>query len=50
MGWRDRAAVKRALGRILDWDFERIILAHGNIIESNAKAIAHNGWKKVLDA
>jgi len=50
MGWGDRVAVKRALDRILDWDFERIILAHGNTIESNAKAIARKGWQKVLEA
>lgn len=35
---KDKAAVARSVDRIMSWDFERIILGHGEPIESDAKA------------
>lgn len=35
--YRDRAAVKEALARVLAWDFDRIVIAHGAIVEHDAK-------------
>jgi Domain of unknown function (DUF4336) len=35
--FRDRAAVRASLERILTWDFERIVLAHGEPIERDAR-------------
>lgn len=32
---RDRAAVRRTLDTILQWDFQRVIMAHGHIVESD---------------
>ncbi len=34
---RDRAAVGRSVQQLLDWDFDRLVMAHGDIIESGAK-------------
>jgi len=34
---RDRPAIRRAVERILAWDFDRLILAHGRLVESGAK-------------
>ncbi|MBR9652572.1 hypothetical protein [Thalassovita aquimarina] len=48
LGWNDRKAAKASLQRILDWDFERIIIAHGDNIDSNAKAVARRAWKRPL--
>ena len=48
MGWGDKVAVKKSLKRILDWDFGKIILAHGNLIEHDARAVATKAWEKVL--
>jgi hypothetical protein len=48
MGWRDKAAARRSLERILQWDFERIILAHGENIDSDAKAVLREAWAKPL--
>jgi len=50
MGWGDKKIVKEGLEKILSWDFERIILAHGNLIESNAKAVLKKAWKNVLNS
>ncbi|MEM9459029.1 MAG: DUF4336 domain-containing protein [Myxococcota bacterium] len=35
---RDRPAAALAAQRILDWDFERVVMAHGEIIEKDAHA------------
>lgn len=48
LGWGDKAVVKKSLNRILDWDFEKIILAHGNLIENDAHAVATKAWENVL--
>jgi Domain of unknown function (DUF4336) len=48
MGWQDKAAAKRSLQRILKWDFERIVIAHGDNIDANAKATAREAWAKPL--
>jgi hypothetical protein len=48
MGWKDKKAAKRSLERILQWDFERVILAHGDLIEGNAKAIVREAWVSTL--
>jgi hypothetical protein len=34
MIFRDKKRARRALDRILSWDFDRIVLAHGDILES----------------
>lgn len=35
--FRDRRAVRRSLERILEWDFDRILPGHGEIVESGGK-------------
>jgi hypothetical protein len=47
-GWRDRAAARSALERIVAWDFERIVIAHGELIEHDAKAVARRAWRRDL--
>ena len=44
LGWKDKAAACRSLEKILEWDFKRIILAHGDLIETDAKARAREAW------
>lgn len=48
LGWGDKSVVKKSLNRILAWDFKKIILAHGNLIESDAHAVATKAWENVL--
>lgn len=47
-GWRDRAAARAALEKIVAWDFERIVIAHGDLIEHDARAIARRAWRRHL--
>ena len=48
IGWGDKELVRKGLELILSWEFDRIILAHGNLIESNAKAVLKKAWENVL--
>lgn len=48
MGWMNKPAAARSLERILEWDFERVVLAHGDLIEDNAKAILRDAWRTPL--
>lgn len=35
----DRAALARSLRKILDWDFDRIIVGHGRVVETDGKEV-----------
>ena len=35
---KDRDAMRASLDRVLDWDFDRLIVGHGEIVEKDAKA------------
>lgn len=40
---RDRAAARRSLKAVFEWDFDRLIVAHGDIVE-------HGGKRRLADA
>jgi len=44
LGFRDKAAARRSLERILSWDFDRIVLCHGPMVESDGKAILREAY------
>lgn len=46
--WGDRARVREGLERILAWDFERVILSHGDVITRDAKAAVAQAWRTIL--
>ena len=48
MGWSDGQAVAKSLRRILAWDFQQIVLSHGNLIDRNAREVAAAAWAGVL--
>lgn len=35
---RDRKAARASVARILEWDFDRVIVTHGDVLESGGKA------------
>jgi hypothetical protein len=45
---RDRAAARNSLTRILTWDFDRVILAHGRVLESGGGAALRDGYAWLL--
>ena len=40
----DKLLFKSSIEYILNWDFERIVLAHGAVIEIDAKSILTNSF------
>jgi len=49
MGWGDRQAAAKSLRRILAWDFQRIILSHGDLIDHCAREVAAAAWSGILE-
>lgn len=48
MGWSNRKAAAASLRRILAWDFQRIVLSHGDLIDRNAHEVATTAWSGIL--
>jgi hypothetical protein len=47
---RDRRAFRASLERILDWPFERVIVAHGTVVESGGRRELALGYSWILDS
>lgn len=45
---RDRAAARQSLQRILEWDFDRVIVAHGDILPTGGRAALRRGYQWLL--
>lgn len=41
---RDKPALRRAVERILSWDFDRMILAHGRLVETGARQLFERAY------
>jgi hypothetical protein len=47
---RDRERFRASLRRILEWPFERVIVAHGSIVESGGRDALARGYEWILGA
>ncbi|MBD2307015.1 DUF4336 domain-containing protein [Chroococcidiopsis sp. FACHB-1243] len=45
---RDKERVKQSIQKVLCWDFHRVIMAHGSIIERDGKRQLQAGYEKFL--
>jgi hypothetical protein len=45
---RDRRAARRSLERILAWDFDRVVVAHGDVLESGGHEALRQGYSWLL--
>jgi hypothetical protein len=45
---RDRSAARRSLERILAWDFDRVVVAHGDVLESGGPDALRAGYAWLL--
>ena len=50
IGWKDKAAARSSLEQILEWDFNKIVLSHGDNITENAKERARGAWTPPLES
>lgn len=46
---KDKKLVKKSVEKILDWDFHRVIVAHGSIVEQDAKKQFKEGYEWFLN-
>jgi hypothetical protein len=42
--FRDRGAARTSVERVLAWDFDRIVVGHGGIVESDGKRVFAQAW------
>ena len=42
---RDKRAARASLNRVLQWDFERVIMAHGEILENGGRAALRRAFR-----
>lgn len=45
---RDREAARESLERILAWDFDRVVVAHGEVLESGGRDALRDGYAWLL--
>jgi hypothetical protein len=45
---RDRRAARLSLERILGWDFDRVVIAHGDVLESGGREALRRGYSWLL--
>jgi hypothetical protein len=45
---RDRAAARASLERILSWDFDRVVVAHGEVLEHGGRDALRLGYRWLL--
>jgi len=45
---RDRRAARASLERILDWDFDRVVVAHGDVLERGGREALRLGYAWLL--
>jgi hypothetical protein len=36
--FRDKAAVRESIDRMLGWDFDRVVMSHGRVLETGGRA------------
>jgi hypothetical protein len=41
---RDRAALEQSVRRVLEWDFDRVVVAHGEVLEEGGKRALGEAW------
>lgn len=48
MGWKDRTAARASMERILQWDFDKVIMSHGENFVTDAPVRVRQAWKSIL--
>jgi hypothetical protein len=48
LAWKDKSVARRCFERVLGWDFERVILAHGELITQDARRVVEQAWRTIL--
>lgn len=46
MAVKNKAVFEESLNKILEWDFDRVVVAHGEVVETNGKAVFTEAVKR----
>ncbi|HEX6839144.1 MAG TPA: DUF4336 domain-containing protein [Polyangia bacterium] len=47
-GWGHKARMREEMERILAWDFEGVILSHGDLVRRDARQVVAQAWRRIL--
>lgn len=47
-GTKDKAGIEASIRHILQWDFDRVVLTHGSVVEQGGKAALREGYEWFL--
>jgi hypothetical protein len=45
---KDKPALRRSIDQILEWDFDRITLTHGDVVETGGHELFERCWRESL--
>ena len=48
--FKDKAQVRAAIERILGWDFDRVVVSHGDVLESKGPATLRDSYSWLLSS
>lgn len=48
LGFKDRAVARESLERVLAWDFDRIVIGHGELVESGGREAFAGAYRWIL--
>ena len=46
---RDKQTLQKSVEAVLQWDFDRVVMAHGSVIETGGKEMFRQGYSQFLD-
>ena len=49
LAYLDKRAARASLEKVMDWDFEKMILAHGHLVKSGAKQVFDRAYRFLLE-
>jgi hypothetical protein len=47
--FRDKQATRSSIEKVMDWDFDRMILSHGHLVQSDAKSLFRQAYSFAIE-
>ena len=49
LAYLDRKAARKSLEKVMDWDFDQMIITHGHLVKSGAKKVFYRAYQFLLE-